>query len=166
MVWFLFASRHETISGLDRAKHEGTKRKQKETRSGHQKFEISNERGRAPKRGGHYSPGRVGESVTDRVNPTLNRAAREIVGCIRLGQHGGLNTATSVVTHDDHMSDIQRLNSVRQNADRVVIDGLELVRDVPLGENGTWWCAEDRTLGNSRITNGPKRSSQNHEERM
>jgi len=113
-----------------------------------------------------YSPGRVGESVTDRVNPTLNRTTREIIGRIRFGQHGGLNTATSVVTYDDHMSDIQRLNPVRQNAHRVVIGGLELVRDVPLGEDGTWWRIEGSTLRDSGITNERERSSQNHKERI
>jgi len=91
-------------------------------------------------------------SVTNRVNPTLNRTAREIVGRIRLGQHCSLDTATSVVTHDDDVSDAQRLNTVRQNADHVVVDGLELVRDVPLGEEGAWWRRKDRTLQHSGIT--------------
>jgi hypothetical protein len=102
-----------------------------------------------------YSPARVQESVTNGVNPTLNRTSREIVGCIRSRQHSSLNTATAVVAHDDDMSDAQSLNAVRQDADRVVIDGLELVRDVPLCEERARWRREDRSLRNSGITDLP-----------
>ena len=65
----------------------------------------------------------------------MNRAAWEVTGRVRLRQHGSLDTATSVVTHDDDMCDTQSVNSVRQNANRVVIDRPELVRDVPLDKD-------------------------------
>ena len=52
-----------------------------------------------------YSPARVPVSVTNRVNPVLNRISREIVGRIRPRQHCSLNTATSIVAHDDDMTD-------------------------------------------------------------
>jgi len=97
---------------------------------------------------------RVQESVTNRVNPALNRTTRVIVGRIWPKQHCGLNTATSVVAHHDDVSDAQRLNAVRQHADRVVIDRLELVRDVPLGEERARRRGEDRfplKLGNHCI---------------
>lgn len=84
--------------------------------------------------------------MTDRVNPILNRTAREVICRIRSRQHRGLDTATSVVAHDDNVSDAQKLNTVRQNADRVVVDRLKLVCDVPLGEERAGWRGEDRTL--------------------
>lgn len=90
--------------------------------------------------------------MTDWVNPTLNRASRKIVGRIGSRQHSSLNTATPVVTHDDDVSDGQSLNAVGQDADCVVIDGLELVCDVPLCEERARWRREDRALRNSGIT--------------
>jgi len=89
---------------------------------------------------------RVQESVTNRVNPALNRTTRVIVGRIRPRQHCSLNTATSVVAHHNDVSDAQRLNTVRQDADRVIIDRLELVRDVPLGEERARRRGEDSSL--------------------
>jgi len=81
---------------------------------------------------------RVPISVANRVNPTLNRVLRGvIIRRIRSRQHGSFNTATSIVTHDEDMSDAQSLNSVRQDANRVVVGGLELVRYVPLCEERT-----------------------------
>lgn len=90
-------------------KDECTKRKggEKNTDSGHQKAAISNnsQRGRQKKTLLGYSPARVPVSVTNRVNPVLNRISREIVGRIRPRQHCSLNTATSIVAHDDDMTD-------------------------------------------------------------
>jgi len=90
--------------------------------------------------------GRVQESLTNRVNPMLNRGTGGIAGRIMLRQHGSLNTATSVVTHDDNMVDTQSGDAIRQNANRAVIGGLELIRNVPLGEEHTRWRGKDRTL--------------------
>jgi len=94
---------------------------------------------------------RVQVSETDRVNPFLNRTTRGVARRIRPRQHRSCDTATSVVAHDDDVFDAQGLNAVRQDADRVVIDGLELVSDVPLGKERARWRREDRTLGNSGI---------------
>lgn len=59
------------------------------------------------------------------------------------------------MAHHDDVSDAQSLNTVRQDADRVVVCGLELVGNVPLGEERTRRRREDRSLRNSGITNGP-----------
>jgi len=56
---------------------------------------------------------RVQVSVTDRVNPTLNRTTRRVARRIRPRQHRSCDTATSVVAHDDDVSDAQGLNAVR-----------------------------------------------------
>ena len=82
------------------------------------------------------SPGRVQVSVTDRVNPTLNRRTCGVVCRIWSRQHRGLDTATSVVAHYDDVSNAQRLDTIRQDADRVVVGRLELVPNVPLGKEG------------------------------
>jgi len=85
--------------------------------------------------------------VTNRVNPTLNRVLREIIsGRIRSRQHGSFDTATSIVSHYDDVPDAQSLNPVRQHADRVVVDGLELVRNVSLGEDRARWRRENGAL--------------------
>jgi len=84
--------------------------------------------------------------MTDRVNPTLDRVLREIVGLIRSRRHGSFDTATSIVAHYDDVPDAQRPNAVRQDADRVVVDRLELVRDVPLGEDRSRRRREDGAL--------------------
>lgn len=94
---------------------------------------------------------RVHEGETNRVNPTLDRVERGVAGGIRSRQHGSSDTATAVVTHYDDVPDVQRPEAVRQDTDRVVVDGLELVRDIPLGEELTRWRGEDRALRNSRI---------------
>ena len=60
------------------------------------------------------------------------------------------------MAHDDDVPDGQSLDAVRQDADRVVVGGLELVRDVPLCEERTRWCREDRSLRNSGITDLPQ----------
>jgi hypothetical protein len=125
------------------------KRKNRVRTSENRKIQTRLEGGRQKQAGPTfqgYSPARVQVSVTDRVNPILNRTAREVICRIRSRQHRGLDTATSVVAHDDNVSDAQKLNTVRQNADRVVVDRLKLVCDVPLGEERAGWRGEDRTL--------------------
>ena len=107
-----FSGRGDLRAGRD--KHECTKKKK--NRSGHQKIGIQSGRKGRQKRlaaAQSYSPvgGRV--NVTNRVNPALNRVGPEVVSRIRFRQHGGLNAATSVVTHYDDMSNCQSVNSVR-----------------------------------------------------
>lgn len=95
---------------------------------------------------------RVQVSVTNRVNPTLNRTTCGVACRIWSRQHRGLDTATPVVAHYDDVSNAQRLDAIRQDADRVVIGGLELVRNVPLGKERARRRRENCSLRDPRIT--------------
>jgi hypothetical protein len=55
------------------------------------------------------------------------------------------------VAHDDDVSNAQELDTVGQNAGRVVVDRLELVPDVPLSKDRAWWSREDCALRNQGI---------------
>ena len=56
-------------------KTRGYRRKQKKTGPDIRNLKFQTSRGERQNTGRRYSPGRVGESGTDRVNPTLNRIA-------------------------------------------------------------------------------------------
>ena len=85
---------------------------------------------------------------SDRIDPRLECFSCSVEVCW-LVEDGSLDTTTSVMTHDDDVTNIEVCYTVSEDGDGVKVT--VLVRDVAFGEEGTGEGCEDRSFGSSGV---------------